>query len=163
MAVPSEIPTTFLLGRLDWNAIPQDPIVWATGVVVAIGGAGLGNVLEWYDFTVYAYLAGIIGKKFFDSSDSTAALLATFAVFGVGFAASALLAASEHWRRATFTLGAVPSRRARVVRQVLRKAWCAPPARSVASADLEFFVFAATNFWRISIHNHVGCVKSLST
>lgn len=32
--------------------------------------------------------------------------LAMVAVFGVGFAASALLAASEHWRRATFTLGA---------------------------------------------------------
>jgi cytochrome o ubiquinol oxidase subunit 1 len=41
MAIPSDIETTFLLGRLDWNAIPQDPIVWATGVVVAIGGAGL--------------------------------------------------------------------------------------------------------------------------
>lgn len=32
--------------------------------------------------------------------------LAMVAVFGVGFVASALLAASEHWRRATFTLGA---------------------------------------------------------
>ena len=41
MAIPSDIETTFLLGRLDWNAIPQDPIVWATGAVVAIGGAGL--------------------------------------------------------------------------------------------------------------------------
>ena len=41
MAIPSDIETTFLLGRLDWNAIPQDPIVWATGAVVASGGAGL--------------------------------------------------------------------------------------------------------------------------
>ena len=32
--------------------------------------------------------------------------MAMVAVFGVGFVASALLAASEHWRRATFTLGA---------------------------------------------------------
>ena len=58
--------------------------------VVAIAGAGIGNVLEWYDFTVYAYLAGILGKKFFDSTNDTNAVLATFAVFGVGFVARPL-------------------------------------------------------------------------
>lgn len=57
------------------------------GRTIAIVGAGVGNVLEWYDFTVYAYLAGIIGKLFFDATNETAALLATFAVFGVGFVA----------------------------------------------------------------------------
>lgn len=56
----------------------------------AVIGAGVGNVLEWYDFTVYAYLAGILGRRFFDSSNETAAILATFAVFGVGFAARPL-------------------------------------------------------------------------
>ncbi len=55
--------------------------------VRAVAGAGIGNVLEWYDFTVYAYLAGILGAKFFVSSDESTALLATFAVFGVGFVA----------------------------------------------------------------------------
>ncbi|KMO18462.1 MFS transporter [Methylobacterium platani] len=59
----------------------------SSGRTVAVVGAGVGNVLEWYDFTVYAYLAGIIGKLFFDSTNETAALLATFAVFGVGFVA----------------------------------------------------------------------------
>ena len=53
-------------------------------------GRAWGNVLEWYDFTVYAYLAGILGRKFFDSSNETAAILATFAVFGVGFVARPL-------------------------------------------------------------------------
>lgn len=57
---------------------------------IAVIGAGVGNVLEWYDFTVYAYLAGILGKLFFDSTNETAALLATFAVFGVGFVARPL-------------------------------------------------------------------------
>jgi MHS family proline/betaine transporter-like MFS transporter len=57
---------------------------------MAVIGAGVGNVLEWYDFTVYAYLAGILGKLFFDSTNQTAALLATFAVFGVGFVARPL-------------------------------------------------------------------------
>jgi MHS family proline/betaine transporter-like MFS transporter len=55
--------------------------------VKAVAGAGIGNVLEWYDFTVYAYLAGILGAKFFVSNDESTALLATFAVFGVGFVA----------------------------------------------------------------------------
>jgi len=31
----------------------------------AVGAAVIGNVLEWYDFAVYAYLAGVIGKSFF--------------------------------------------------------------------------------------------------
>ncbi|MCZ0960452.1 cytochrome o ubiquinol oxidase subunit I [Paracoccus benzoatiresistens] len=55
MAIPSEIPTTFLLGRLDWHAIPQDPIVWATGVVVAIGGAGLLWILHKYRLWSYLW------------------------------------------------------------------------------------------------------------
>ncbi|MBN9008073.1 MAG: MFS transporter [Rhizobiales bacterium] len=60
---------------------------WASGRRRAIFAAGVGNVLEWYDFTVYAYLAAILGKHFFQSGNETAALLATFAVFGVGFVA----------------------------------------------------------------------------
>ena len=53
----------------------------------AVLAAGVGNVLEWYDFTVYAYLAVVLGKLFFQSGNETAAVLATFAVFGVGFVA----------------------------------------------------------------------------
>jgi MHS family proline/betaine transporter-like MFS transporter len=47
----------------------------------------LGNSLEWYDFTVYAFLATIISKHFFPNSTPSVALLSTFAVFGVGFIA----------------------------------------------------------------------------
>ena len=51
----------------------------------AVGAAVIGNVLEWYDFSAYGYLATIIAKRFFPSGDDTTALLATFAAFGVGF------------------------------------------------------------------------------
>src|SRR5438477_5152406 len=51
----------------------------------AVGAAVIGNVLEWYDFAVYAYLAGVIGKTFFPGGDEVTQLLAAFAVFGVGF------------------------------------------------------------------------------
>ena len=51
----------------------------------AITAGVIGNVLEWYDFGVYGYLVPTISALFFPSSDPNAALLLTFAVFGVGF------------------------------------------------------------------------------
>ena len=51
----------------------------------ALGAAVIGNVLEWYDFAVYAFLATVLARKFFPGGDELSALLATFAVFGVGF------------------------------------------------------------------------------
>ena len=56
----------------------------------ALWAAAIGNLLEWYDFGVYAYLASLIAAKFFPSSDSTASLLAAFAAYGVGFLARPL-------------------------------------------------------------------------
>lgn len=46
----------------------------------------IGNALEWYDFSVYGYLAVTISKLFFPPGDSSAALLSTLAIFGVAFA-----------------------------------------------------------------------------
>src|SRR5882724_10218165 len=51
--------------------------------VVAAGIAG--NVMEWYDFSVYGYFARTIGNLYFPSDDPKASLLAAFAVFAVGF------------------------------------------------------------------------------
>ncbi|HEY1411138.1 MAG TPA: MFS transporter, partial [Rhodopila sp.] len=50
-----------------------------------MGAAAAGNVLEWYDFAIYAYSAGILGRRFFPGTDEVASLLAVFATFGVGF------------------------------------------------------------------------------
>jgi MHS family proline/betaine transporter-like MFS transporter len=47
----------------------------------------LGNVLEWFDFSVYAVVAVYIARTFFVADDPVAALLPTFAVFGVAFVA----------------------------------------------------------------------------
>jgi MHS family proline/betaine transporter-like MFS transporter len=52
--------------------------------------ASIGNVLEYYDFVVYAFLAAIIAKQFFPNESEVASLLATFAAFGVGFLARPL-------------------------------------------------------------------------
>lgn len=45
----------------------------------------LGNLLEWYDFAVYGFLAALIGKNFFPGGDEVTQLLSAFAAFGVGF------------------------------------------------------------------------------
>ncbi|MEM7120179.1 MAG: MFS transporter [Pseudomonadota bacterium] len=49
-----------------------------------IGGAA-GNVLEWYDFAAYAYMAPILANLFFPSDDPFASLIATFGAFAAGY------------------------------------------------------------------------------
>ena len=51
-----------------------------------IAAAAIGNFVEWFDFAVYGFLATIIAKEFFASTDTSVALLKTFAVFAVAFA-----------------------------------------------------------------------------
>jgi MHS family proline/betaine transporter-like MFS transporter len=55
--------------------------------IAAAASAAAGNALEYYDFAVYGYMAAIIGHNFFPSKDPLNSLLASFAVFGVGFLA----------------------------------------------------------------------------
>jgi len=56
----------------------------------AVSAAVVGNVLEWYDFAVYAFVAGIIAKNFFPQSDEVTALLSSFLAYGLGFIARPL-------------------------------------------------------------------------
>jgi MFS transporter, MHS family, proline/betaine transporter len=44
-----------------------------------------GNVMEWYDFSVYGYFAVTIGRQFFPAQDPVSSLLAAFGVFAAGF------------------------------------------------------------------------------
>lgn len=45
----------------------------------------LGNVLEWYDFSIYAFMTPVIGKVFFSSSDPKIGLLKALVVFSISF------------------------------------------------------------------------------
>lgn len=56
----------------------------------AVVAAVVGNVLEWYDFAVYAFVATIIAKKFFPVQDEVTALLSVFLAYGLGFVARPL-------------------------------------------------------------------------
>ena len=44
-----------------------------------------GNVMEWYDFSVYGYFAANIGRHFFPTQDAVSSLIAAFGVFAAGF------------------------------------------------------------------------------
>jgi MHS family proline/betaine transporter-like MFS transporter len=56
----------------------------------AVAAAAVGNLLEWYDFAIYAYMAVIVARKFFPAGDELTSLLAAFAAFGIGFVARPL-------------------------------------------------------------------------
>jgi MFS transporter, MHS family, proline/betaine transporter len=47
----------------------------------------VGNIIEWYDFALYGYLAPVTAQLFFPSSDPFTSLINTFAVFALGFLA----------------------------------------------------------------------------
>jgi MHS family proline/betaine transporter-like MFS transporter len=45
----------------------------------------VGNVVEWYDFALYGYMAGILATLFFPEESHLASLIATYGVFAAGF------------------------------------------------------------------------------
>ena len=52
-----------------------------------IGASAVGTMIEWYDFYIFGSLAAVISLHFYPSGNQVAALLATLATFGAGFAA----------------------------------------------------------------------------
>ena len=50
-----------------------------------IVAATIGNVLEWFDFIVYAFFAVTIAEVFFPTGDPTVSLLVTFGAFGLAY------------------------------------------------------------------------------
>ena len=56
----------------------------------AIVAGSMGNLIEWYDFYVYAFTALYFSAEFFPSGDRTAQLLGTSGIFAVGFLARPL-------------------------------------------------------------------------
>jgi len=50
-----------------------------------IPAAMVGNSLEFYDFTLFAFLSPILSSLFFPSDDKIASLIATLGTFAVGY------------------------------------------------------------------------------
>lgn len=55
--------------------------------VVSVISSTIGNVIEWYEYTLYAYFATVIRDLFFPLHNSLVATMLTFATFAVGLAA----------------------------------------------------------------------------
>ena len=53
------------------------------GRVIAAGM--IGNVIEWYDFALYGYMAVIISELFFPHEDKLVSLIGTYGIFAAGF------------------------------------------------------------------------------
>ncbi len=56
----------------------------ATGTSTIVGGA-FGNLIEWYDWTIYGLLSAAFAGQFFPAGNPATALLATLATFALGF------------------------------------------------------------------------------
>ncbi|MEJ2761786.1 MAG: MFS transporter [Gammaproteobacteria bacterium] len=57
----------------------------------------IGNVVEWYDFALYGYMASFLSRLFFPGQDHLASLLATYGVFAAGFIMRPLGSAAFGW------------------------------------------------------------------
>lgn len=70
------------------GALPEPPSTpteskqrgWRTAVA-----GGVGSYVEWFDYGIYALFAGFFANEFFGEGNKTGAILATFAVFAIGF------------------------------------------------------------------------------
>lgn len=57
------------------------------GMARTLVGTGIGNAVEWYDWAVYATFTPFLAGALFSKADKTSAVLATLAIFAVGFVA----------------------------------------------------------------------------
>lgn len=56
-------------------------------IVRSVLSSSVGNVLEWYEYTLYAYFATVISSLFFPISNPYTSMIMTFATFAIGLAA----------------------------------------------------------------------------
>jgi MHS family proline/betaine transporter-like MFS transporter len=64
-----------------------------TAVIAGI----IGNVMEWYDFALYGFMASILSRLFFPEGHKIASLLATYGIFAAGFIMRPVGAALFGW------------------------------------------------------------------
>ena len=78
-----------------------------------IVATSIGNALEWFDISVYAYFALYVSKAFFPNQDATISLLLTFGTFGLSFLVRPIggvilgAYADRHGRKASLMLSIV--------------------------------------------------------
>ncbi|WP_435120893.1 MFS transporter [Amycolatopsis thermoflava] len=67
--------------KVSWSqAAAEEPSLRRT-----VTAASIGNFVEWYEFAVYGVVAAFISNAMFPSGDPTAAMLNTWAAYGIAF------------------------------------------------------------------------------
>ncbi|OUZ11936.1 MFS transporter [Aeromicrobium sp. PE09-221] len=69
------------------SSAPERSTTVSRGQLASLRAAVAGNVLEWFDWTLYAVFSTYIAAHFFNDDNPSSALLSTLAVFAVGFLA----------------------------------------------------------------------------
>jgi MHS family proline/betaine transporter-like MFS transporter len=59
-------------------------------IIRSIVSSSIGNILEWYEYALYAYFSTVISALFFPSEDHFVSMILTFSTFAVGLAARPL-------------------------------------------------------------------------
>ncbi len=71
--------------EVDWQTKRSSPKCCCSDSCMNTAIPLVGNVLEWFDFSVFGYMTATLSKVFFPSSDPLAATMATFSVFAGAF------------------------------------------------------------------------------
>ena len=70
--------------------------------LTAVLAGVIGNILEWYDFALYGFMASVLSELFFPGSNRLVSLIATYGVFAVGFIMRPLGSVVFGWMGDTF-------------------------------------------------------------
>ena len=70
---------------MNGHLAPPDRGLGTLARIRAIVAGSAGNLIEWYDFYIYAFTALYFSAAFFPRGDRTAQLLATAGIYAVGF------------------------------------------------------------------------------
>jgi MFS transporter, MHS family, alpha-ketoglutarate permease len=64
---------------------PAHSVAGGGGRARTLVGGAIGHFIEWYDWSIYGFLAGIFAGQMFPANDQTASLIASFSAFAIGF------------------------------------------------------------------------------
>ena len=79
------------MGALDWRRVMGQPNHESAGPVRGpvhvrnVAGGIVGNVIEWYDFALFGFLAPVLSELFFPADDLLAGLIKTYGIFAAGY------------------------------------------------------------------------------
>lgn len=61
--------------------------MFKVNIIKSTLSASIGNVIEWYEYTLYAYFANVISNLFFPTDNPHISMMLTFSTFAIGLAA----------------------------------------------------------------------------